>query len=184
MKGNESIYVDTKYKDENINPFLESLWTLIPNSGNQSEQEEKLQEQLATFFGSTKEIVKVLITLSGKLLTPSGLSNYVQAFLTKPQDTNNNPNLDYIKQLIKALSRDCFLIRNYSLPQQKLIVLTVIPPAMVLRISIKPLLIISEIFIHSSKSSEPLAMTMMLLSIMLNLLMKTHQNQFKFKFKL
>ncbi|OPF15853.1 hypothetical protein B1L04_25960 [Microcystis aeruginosa KW] len=115
LKGNESIYVDTKYKDENINPFLESLWTLIPNSGNQSEQEEKLQEQLATFFGSTKEIVKVLITLSGKLLTPSGLSNYVQAFLTKPQDTNNNPNLDYIKQLIKALSRGLFLNQKLQL---------------------------------------------------------------------
>ena len=91
------------------------------------EWKEQLIEQLATFLGSTTDIVKALLELIAKLIplpiqVPNGVHNsYIDIFLTPPDPKNHpDPNFEYIKQVISALSRGLVLNQKLQLTQTEI----------------------------------------------------------------
>ncbi|WP_019500352.1 neuraminidase-like domain-containing protein [Pseudanabaena sp. PCC 6802] len=87
------------------------------------EWKEKLIEQLATFLGSTTDIIKALLDLIPKLtpFLPIQVSNrvhsYIDIFLT-PDPSNRN--FEYIEQVISALSRGLVLNQKLQFTQTEI----------------------------------------------------------------
>jgi hypothetical protein len=101
------------------------------------EWKEKLNQQLATFVGSTPERVTALMEVVAKLLPPpAGVHNYVEAFFN--QDTASQ---QHIRDVLKALSRGLVLAEKLQLKSSEIDSVRVSPTSYGLPTSLQPITI-------------------------------------------
>ena len=111
VNDSNSPFVDTLYRDQDVEPWLKTLPALVKSSAltadeQQNEQEKKIVEQLATFLGARTEQIQAWLALAGQ-------TAIVQIFL----DTTRK---EEAKGVIKDLSRHLVLLRKLKLNNQEI----------------------------------------------------------------
>ncbi|ABO49534.1 hypothetical protein Dred_0999 [Desulforamulus reducens MI-1] len=111
VNGMNSPFVDTSYREQDVEPWLKTLPALVksaalPAGEQQSEQEKKIIEQLAIFFGARTEQIQALLSLTGH-------TALVPIFLdaTKKEEA---------KGIIKDVARHLVLVRKLNLKVQEI----------------------------------------------------------------
>lgn len=113
INGNPSVYVNPLYQPDKVDEWQQGLWTIVPASSPTAESD--IRAQVAVLFGTDTTQADSLMTMAlAAVNLPAGVT-WTAAFLTPDSDGKTPKYGDYVKSVLKWVSRWLVMAQSLNL---------------------------------------------------------------------